>query len=328
MSDKILVVDDEPQVRALLRAALGKAYDLAEAETGEEALRMARGGDFRLVLLDVMMPGMTGYEVCHRLRKNPLTCHMTIVMLTAREREEDVVAGLQAGADDYILKPFKISELRARIESHLRRQWRELQASPLTGLPGNMQIEQVLKASLKGDVPFSVCYADLNSFKAYNDHYGFSAGDTILRFAAGMLTDAVQEAGQPEVDFVGHVGGDDFVVVTEPERAQRIAESIVGRFDEAVKQFYAPEDLGRGGIEAKDRQGNLVFAPLLSISLAVVTVVPGEYEHPAQIAQTAADIKHYLKASGAQGSRYLVDRRGEGRTSPAASDSHSAVGDA
>jgi DNA-binding response OmpR family regulator len=148
MPDKLLVVDDEPKVRALLRAALGKTYDIAEAESGEEALRLARSGEFRLVLLDLMMPGMSGHEVCRRLRRNPLTCHMTVVMLTARDREEDIVGGLQAGADDYLVKPFKISELKARIDSHLRRQWRELQASPLTGLPGNTQIEQVIKAHL------------------------------------------------------------------------------------------------------------------------------------------------------------------------------------
>jgi CheY-like chemotaxis protein len=313
MPDRVLIVDDEPQVRALLRTALGKTYDVAEAESGEEALKAARAGDFRLVLLDVMMPGMSGHEVCHKLRTNPFTCHMTIVMLTARDREEDVVAGLQSGADDYIVKPFKVSELRARIESHLRRQWRELQANPLTGLPGNMQIDQVLRAHLKGDGHFAVCYADLNNFKAYNDRYGFTAGDRILHFAAGLLAEAIQQAGNPDNDFVGHVGGDDFVIVTEPERVESISRIVVSRFDEEVVRFYSAEDLARGGFEAKDRQGRSLFVPVMAISLAVVTVSAGEFEHPAQISQTAADIKQFLKRQGAAGSRYLVNRRGEGR---------------
>ena len=111
MADKILIVDDEPQVRHLLRTALGKTYEVAEADCGEEALRLARSADFRLVLLDLMMPGMSGQEVCQRLRRNPRTCHMTVVMLQARDREEDGVAGLQSGADDSIVKPFNLQNL-------------------------------------------------------------------------------------------------------------------------------------------------------------------------------------------------------------------------
>jgi len=313
MPDKVLIVDDEPHVRALLRTALGKTYDVAEAESGEEALRLARSGDFRLVLLDVMMPGMSGHEVCHRLRTNPFTCHMTIVMLTARDREEDVVAGLQVGADDYIVKPFKVSELRARIESHLRRQWRELQANPLTGLPGNMQIDHVLRAHLKGGAQFAVCYADLNNFKAYNDRYGFTAGDRILNFTAELLTEAIRDAGDPENDFVGHVGGDDFVLVTAQDRVEHICRLVVSGFDAGVSPFYTPADIERGGFDAEDRLGRGLFVPLMALSLAVVTVSDGEFEHPAQISQIAADIKQFLKHSGSVGSRYLVNRRGDGR---------------
>ena len=309
MPDKILIVDDESQVRQLLRTALGKTYDVVEAESGEEALRLAKSGEFRLMLLDRMMPGMSGEEVCLRLRRNPLTCHMTVVMLTARDREEDVVGGLQVGADDYIVKPFKVSELKARIESHLRRQWRELQANPLTGLPGNMQIDQVMRASLTTGCSFAVCYADLNNFKTFNDHYGFSAGDAVLSFTASVLTEVVAEVGEAESDFVGHVGGDDFVVVLAPERAEAICREIVRRFDEGIVRYYSEEAAERGGLFAADRQGNQLFVPLMGISLAVVTVTPELFEHPAQISQTAAEIKSYLKQRSAEGSRFMIDRR-------------------
>ena len=310
MPDKILIVDDEPQVRQLLRTALQKTYEIGEADNGEEALRLSKTGDFRLVLLDLMMPGMSGHEVCLRLRRNPLTCHMTVVMLTARDREEDVVSGLQSGADDYIVKPFKISELKARIESHLRRQWRELQANPLTGLPGNRQIDQVIRANILAGEAFSVCYADLNNFKVFNDTYGFASGDEMLGFAAQLLTRTVADAGDVDNDFVGHVGGDDFVIVTVPSRVEKICEAITTRFDVEVVRFYTEEDRERGGVEASDRQGNNLFVPLMGISIAVVSVTPGAYEHPAQIGQTAAEIKNYLKRSGAKtGSCYLVDRR-------------------
>src|SRR6185369_11442683 len=253
MPDKLLIVDDEPQVRLLLRTALGKTYDVAEAENGEDALRLARTGEYRLMLLDLMMPEMSGHEVCLRLRRNPLTCHMTVVMLTARDREEDVVHGLASGADDYIVKPFKISELKARIESHLRRQWRELQANPLTGLPGNMQIEQVIRANLKALASFAVCYADLNNFKVYNDQYGFTAGDRVLGYTAELLTAVVAELGNPDQDFVGHVGGDDFVIITTPERAEGICQTVVNRFDSEIDRYHSDEDRERRGLFARDR---------------------------------------------------------------------------
>jgi PleD family two-component response regulator len=309
MPDKILIVDDEQQVRLLLRTALGKTYDVAEADCGEEALRLARTGDYRLVLLDLMMPGMSGREVCQRLRRNPLTCHMTVVMLTARGREEDIVDGLATGADDYIVKPFKISELKARIDSHLRRQWRELQANPLTGLPGNSQIEQVLRANIRSACPFAVCYADLNSFKAFNDVYGFTAGDKVLLFTAEVLTAAVAELGDADQDFVGHVGGDDFVVVTSPDRVEAICKRITEMFDAGAAGFYNDRDASRGGIVTVDRQGRETFVPIVAISLAVVTVPPGEFQHPAQISQTSAELKLYLKQTDGVGSKYMIDRR-------------------
>ena len=194
-------------------------------------------------------------------------------------------------------------------ESHLRRQWRELQANPLTGLPGNNQIEQVIKASIKGTSPFAVCYADLNNFKTFNDHYGFTSGDRVLHFSAEVLTDAVARAGDAESDFVGHIGGDDFVIVTRPDRVEGICRAVIERFDGGASSFYSADDLGRGGIDAVDRQGHVVFVPLLTVSLAVVTVRPGEFEHPAQISQTAAEIKQFLKRQPGSGSRYLIDRR-------------------
>jgi diguanylate cyclase (GGDEF)-like protein len=311
MPDKLLIVDDEPQVRLLLRTALSKTYEVAEADCGEDALRLARTGDYRLVLLDLMMPGMSGHEVCVRLRRNPLTCHMTVVMLTARDREEDVVSGLAAGADDYIVKPFKISELKARIESHLRRQWRELQANPLTGLPGNRQIEQVIRANLRNDCSFAVCYADLNNFKVFNDQYGFTAGDAVLGYTAELLTAVVAEEGDADQDFVGHIGGDDFVLVTSPERVERICQAVVARFDAEIDRYYSDEDRRRGGIEAKDRKGARTFVPLMGVALAVVTVRGRSFEHPAQISQTAAEIKKYLKQQEAVGSRFMIDRRAE-----------------
>jgi diguanylate cyclase (GGDEF)-like protein len=260
-----------------------------------------------------MMPGMSGMETCLRLRRNPRSCHATIVMLTARRAEGDVIEGLKMGADDYLTKPFKISELKARIDSHLRRQWRDLQASPLTGLPGNRQIHQVIMTNLKAGVTFAIIYADLNNFKAYNDRYGFTAGDEVLNYTANVLTGVVVEMGDAGTDFVGHIGGDDFLVMAGPECCEEICKLVLERFDAEIKDFYDAEDVQRGGIETVDRQGNHLLAPILSIGLAVVISENNRFSHPGQIAQVAAEIKKYVKQVGR--SYYMIDRRNIGASS-------------
>jgi diguanylate cyclase (GGDEF)-like protein len=189
----------------------------------------------------------------------------------------------------------------------LRRQWRELQASPLTGLPGNRQIQQILTTNLKAGVSFAVIYADLNSFKAYNDRYGFTAGDEILNYTANVLTNTVLDVGNDETDFVGHIGGDDFIIVTSPECCEDICKLAIERFDSEIKDFYEQEDLANNGIESVDRQGNLILAPILSISLSVIVHQGTRFSHPGEISQVAADIKKYVKKQ--EKSAYLIDRR-------------------
>lgn len=307
MSDKILIVDDDANLRQMLLTALGRYYDVVEACSGEEALEIASQGDIRLVLLDIMMPGMNGIQTCLRLRRNPRSCHATIVILSACNNEEDVVQGLKMGADDYLTKPFKFSELKARIDSHLRRQWRELQASPLTGLPGNRQIQQIINTNMKAKIPFAVIYSDLNNFKAYNDRYGFTAGDEVLNYTANVLTTAVQEAGDSQMDFVGHLGGDDFIIVTSPAHWEPICRLALELFDAEIYEFYDPEDYKRGGIEVEDRNGNIQLFPILSVALAVVIDEAGRFSHPGQIAQVAAEVKKQVKYQSK--SYYMVDRR-------------------
>jgi diguanylate cyclase (GGDEF)-like protein len=306
--DKILIVDDDPYVRDLLRAALAEQYEVLVASSGEEAIEMAMANGPRLILLDVVLPGLDGQEVCLRLRRNPRTCHAVIVILTGRTTPQQIVEGLRAGADDYLVKPFNISELCARVDSHLRRQSRELQANPLTGLPGNNEIEQVIRTSINARIEFAVCHADINHFKSYNDKYGFSAGDRVIVFCAEVLTRAVADHGRSGLDFVGHIGGDDFVIIADPLGCRTIAQSVVDRFDREVHRFYSQEDLDRGGIETTDRVFKVSLAPIITISVAIV-ISDGTLTHPGQISQAAAELKNFLKRNGPASSSYMIDRR-------------------
>lgn len=303
----ILIIDDDPLVRRIVARTLSaQGYCVHEASTGAEGLAFAIQHPPDLILLDLVMPGLDGFQVCSRLRQNPLTVNIPIVMLTALNQTESVVHGLQVGADDYITKPFDVTELQTRIQAHLRRRERDLSANPLTTLPGNTAIEHLLWQRLNAGQPIAVLYIDLANFKEYNDQYGWLQGDKIIKHLAQLILEVVRTHGGP-ADFVGHIGGDDFVVLTTPPHAEKIAQELIARFDTIAPTFY-PEDVrARGYIEVMDRRGKLFHAALMSISIAIVTNEHVQFQHPGQIAARAAEVKRYVKSL--PGSQYAFDRR-------------------
>lgn len=181
-----------------------------------------------------------------------------------------------------------------------------LDASPLTRLPGNIAIERVLTRRLHEGVPFAVCYADLDNLKAYNDHYGYIQASELIRTTGEIIRDMVGHHANDEA-FVGHVGGDDFVMVIGTDEVEPVCNAVIARFSEAIPPFYDPGDLEQGGIETVDRYGVQRTFPIMTISIAVVICSQGEYESAVDIARTAAEIKDYVK--GKPGSNYLVNRR-------------------
>jgi GGDEF domain-containing protein len=252
------------------------------------------------------MPDLDGLEVCLRLRGEALTSHIPIILLTAKGLLEDKIKGMETGADDYLTKPFDPLELEARINMHLRRSIRDSEASPLTGLPGNRAIEEVIESRIRANALFAVCYIDLDDFKAYNDRYGFLAGSEVIKLTTQVLLDALAKFGSKD-DFVGHIGGDDFIVVTEMERAPLVSQEIVGLFDERIPSQYEPEDRERGFIISTDRQGNINRFNIMTISVAIVHNTYRKIEHPGKVAQIAAELKKYAK--GMEGSNVVFDRR-------------------
>lgn len=181
-----------------------------------------------------------------------------------------------------------------------------LDASPLTRLPGNIAIEQVLKGKMMHGEKFALCYIDLDDFKAYNDRYGYARGSELIKITGEILYRTKDEYGDPG-DFVGHIGGDDFVLITSPENVEPVCEAIIAAFDSAVPEHYEPDDRERGYIEGTDRYGVTRRFPLMSISIAVVTDARRNFGSPLEIAQVATEIKDYVKSL--PGSNYLVDRR-------------------
>jgi diguanylate cyclase (GGDEF)-like protein len=305
--EAVLVVDDDPFIARLLEIELKAAgYDVRVANDGQTALGLAQERSPDLVLADVMMPNMDGFELTRRLRQDPRTAAVSIIMLTARGLSADKLEGFAIGADDYIVKPFDTPELLARIRGVLRRA-REMRAqSPLTGLPGNVRIEEEIELRVERGSEFAILYADLDHFKAYNDHYGFMRGDQVIQFTARLIEEVSRQVAEGDC-FVGHVGGDDFVIMTTPDLAERLASSIVERFDEEASELYDEEDRTRGYLDVSNRRGESQQFPLLAISIGVASTARRSYGHYAEAVAIATEMKSFTKAT--PGSSWAIDRR-------------------
>jgi diguanylate cyclase (GGDEF)-like protein len=311
MSGRILVIDDDLDSLKLISLLLQRqGYEVVAAPGGDEGLQKARADMPDLILLDIMMPNMDGYEVCKRLKSNYETNHIPIIMVTAKADLENKLQGFEEGANDYIAKPFAITELLLRVRNVL--QWSQLQrqANPLTGLPGNVAIEKELERRLCNGSRFVFMYADIDNFKAFNDHYGYRRGDDAIKLTSEIILEAVKNGSNGE-DFVGHVGGDDFIIISTPERCDAIANRVVQKFDERIVKLFDQEDLDRGYVEVVNRKGTVDRFPLLTMTIAVVASKKIEVDHIARISDIASELKAYGKTL--QGSVVVKERRKDGQ---------------
>jgi diguanylate cyclase (GGDEF)-like protein len=308
MTKKILIVDDSPFFRGQLKLTLSKEYEVLEAGTGAEGLDLVKREKPDLVLLDIVLPDYSGFEICRILRESESNNLMPIIMITSQDSQEDILVGLELGADDYVKKPFNERELLARIRNIFRRIDRNRNANPLTGLNGNLEIQRDITSRIARGISFAVIYIDLDNFKAYNDVYGFSNGDRIIVLTADILKDQVALFGNPD-DFVGHIGGDDFIVVSAPATAERICREIIADFDEKILNFYNEEDRQLGCITTKNRKGEIDTFPLMTISLAIVTNERREINSYVEVGDIASELKKKLKTM--PGSNYFMDRRSD-----------------
>ena len=305
--DEILVVDDSPTMARLLELGLtSQGFKVRVANDGGTALEMALESCPDLVLADVMMPVLDGVQLTQALREDPRTASTTIILVTAKGFPAAKLQGFEAGADDYIVKPFDIEELLARVKGALRRAKVLRASSPLTRLPGNVRIQEEIEIRVRRQTHFALLYCDLDNFKAYNDKYGFLQGDRVIQMTARVIQDVAFEVGGPDT-FVGHVGGDDFVVVTELGMETVIAEKVLAKFDDAIPGVYDEEDRERGYIETLSRRGELQRFPLVAISIGVATTERRTYSHYAEAVAIATEMKTFTKKT--TGSSWAVDVR-------------------
>ncbi len=306
-AERILVVDDDVDIAGFIKIELEMAgFEVVVAHDGHAALELIGTCEPHLVILDLMMPMIDGVELTRRLRADAMTSALPIIMLTAKGQIVDKVLGLTAGADDYMVKPFDTLELVARVRGTLRRNQEFREVSPLTGLPGNNRILREIGDRLRTKEEFAVCYCDIDGFKAVNDAYGFARGDEFIIALARKLLRAVNEIASPAA-FLGHVGGDDFVVICTPDQIRPLTERAVAEFEAAADGLYDAEDRARGYVRVTSRRDGVRDVGLVTVSVGVALSSRRQYTDPRELVAVASEMKTVAKSQ--PGSFVALDRR-------------------
>ncbi len=303
---KILIAGYDRKLVGLVRGEIGGSGDVVEAGDGFDVLDKARETRFDLIILELNLAKLDGAATCRQLKSELLTRNFPVIILLTEQELRRKYSQLPREADDYVVCPFRPGELPMRVEMLIDRSHQHFYASPLTGLPGNLAIEEEIRRRIRSGRPFAVLYLDIDNFKSFNDRYGFRSGDEVIRQTARIIGAAMKHGGG-EDDFVGHVGGDDFVAITTPLHDDIVCYECITEFDRLIPLYYSEEDRKKGYIIVKNRAGTTDVFPLMTVSIAVVTNEYRELERPGQVAQLAAELKSYLKQQ--QGSKFLRDRR-------------------
>src|SRR5512142_2493898 len=225
---RLLIVEDDYDISNMLRIYFSaQGYDVDTALRGSEALEKTRQVMPNLIVLDIMLPDIDGYEVCRNLRMSTRTSHIPVIFLTQKDERSDKLQGLELGADDYITKPFDIEELKLRVQGAIRRSERESLTDPRSGLPAGRLIEEQLRRIIR-EKGWALLDMRVNNLEPFKDVYGFVAGDDVLRFTAMLIGEVVDELGTTS-DFIGHAGGENFVIITTEEKAEAMTTRLKGR---------------------------------------------------------------------------------------------------
>ncbi|MFA5355805.1 MAG: diguanylate cyclase [Candidatus Omnitrophota bacterium] len=302
----VLAAPDQKLREILLYLLKAWEYHVLIVEEGQDITGLLKKENPHLVIIDAAMNGKKGLSICKEIKSDFLTSYIpTIVLIDKRQLRRDLLS-IEQGVDDYLIKPPDPIDLEIRIVLALRSAAHHFNANALTRLPGNKLIQRELMERLDSGQPFSFHYADIDNFKSYNDKYGYLKGDEVILDTSRIISNKVKAAGNND-DFVGHIGGDDFVLITTPDKSEEIAREAIREFDSMVPKRYSQEDSKNGYIKGSDRMGNITNMPLMSLSVAIVNNALGQTMNIFELMDTTAELKKYLK--GLPGSNFMVNRR-------------------
>ena len=308
---KILLAEKDKTLGDILYMLLESfKYSVVRAKTADDVLLLIKKEAPDLILIDRNLQGKDGLEISKIIKEDFLTAYIPIIILINHRQMRKDLLKIDQGIDDYIVNPPDPIDLQIRIEMAVRRAAHQFFANALTRLPGNRTIEIVLKKVIESKAKFSFGYIDIDRFKYFNDRYGYLKGDKVIIQTAHIITHAVKEYGN-KTDFVGHIGGDDFVFVTTPDREEKIANEIIREFDRLIICHYSKDDQKKGHIQIKDRQGKLSKVPLMNISIALINNLNVDVNSLIELSEIAFEIKGHLKTQS--GSKFLKNRRGQNK---------------
>jgi len=294
---RLLVVEDDVDIGNMLKIYFsGMDFDVDVAVRGSDALEKTKQVLPHLIVLDIMLPDIDGYEVCRTLRTNMRTSHIPVIFLTQKDERSDKLQGLELGADDYITKPFDIEELKLRVQGAIRRSERESLTDPRSGLPAGRLIENRLREIIRQN-GWALLDARINNFESFKDVYGFVAGDDVLRFTAMMIGEVVDELGTIS-DFIGHAGGDNFIIITVEGQADAIKTRLKERFDNEVQTHYNFMDRQQGFVQAPAADGTTVKVPFMTMSVGIVSPSMQSFADIREITELAAEARRQDTAPG------------------------------
>lgn len=259
-----------------------------------------------LIIIDEDNMSADVVEVCNYIRKNNENAITPIMVISSTIDKEHRLNILKTDVEYFIKSPMDDEYIYYTIKNIVRLMSSNRKVSPLTGLPGNIQIQVELRKRLLKKEEFAILYFDLDNFKEYNDTYGFLKGDEVIKFTARTIL-KVMHHYKLENTFVGHIGGDDFVGIISDVDYERLCQDIIALFDTNIKEYFNPEDIEKGYLEVENRKGIIEQFPITAISIGVVKVHPGEYENPLEIGEVGAQVKHLAKTQ--LGSAYAINRR-------------------
>ncbi|MEZ4670119.1 MAG: response regulator [Anaerolineae bacterium] len=286
---RILVVEDDFDISNMLRIYFGgQQYEVQVAPRGSEALQMTRKQLPNLIILDIMLPDMNGYDVCRELRTTSRTSHIPIIFLTQKDERSDKIAGLELGADDYITKPFDIEELKLRVQNAITAANRTTNTDSKSGLPTGRLIEDHLRELMHSGAQWTYVDMKINHLDAFSEVYGFVAADEVMRFMALMMGEVVDQYGTGD-DFLGHPGRDNFVAISHTEDPESLKAQLVAKFDEDVKQHYSFIDRERGYILVPDNVQGERQEPLMNLSIGSVSTATHQFSDIREITEMAAE---------------------------------------
>ncbi|MDL1899641.1 response regulator [Anaerolineae bacterium CFX9] len=286
---RILVVEDDADIANLLKTYFsGQGYEVQVAMRGGDALTMTRKQLPNLIVLDIMLPDMNGYDVCRQLRTTTRTSHIPIIFLTQKDERSDKIQGLELGADDYIVKPFDIEELKLRVQNAITAANRQTQIDSKSNLPTGRLIEDHLRTLMHANRAWTYFDLKVNEFDSFTDVYGFVAGDEVIRFMALLIGEVIDEVGTPD-DYAGHPGRDNFVVISHAADPTPMRERLIERFDDEVRQHYSFIDRERGYILVPDPVYGERQVALMTLSIGSVSTRTNQFSDIREITELAAE---------------------------------------